>query len=291
MYSSTLTLNLLWSVETGRLHGRLDQLVERARLNKMLLGFLRRINYDGELRWIEEERYSNYIDAVVMVAEALKGLDYALFKLQKPIEHVSVDIDILVRREHIPRAIDKLRGLGFRIGVKEPYTVTMVKNSVIVDLYTNPSFAWVVYLDGERLLGEIESVKLYSSKHGSIEVNALSRDAETISILAHAIYKEHIYLLSDYFVSKYWINPRVIELADELRVLDAIRVSQALNKLIENGLVEAPVRLSYPFIAGILLRKFTQDSDFRATSLNILRLLSQRRTIELLLWRLRRTTY
>jgi hypothetical protein len=41
---------------------------------------------------------------------------------------------------------------GFKVAVSEPYTVTLIRRGFIVDLYTNPSLAWVVYMDGEELL-------------------------------------------------------------------------------------------------------------------------------------------
>jgi hypothetical protein len=40
-----------------------------------------------------------------------------------------------------------LRDRGFRIAVAEPYTVTLERRGFIVDLYTEPAFAWVVYME------------------------------------------------------------------------------------------------------------------------------------------------
>jgi hypothetical protein len=74
------------------------------------------------------------------------------WKFKKPFEHVSVDLDILVRVEDVSRAVRALVSRGFRVVVWEPYTVTLVRGGFIVDLYTHPSFAWVVYMDGGRLL-------------------------------------------------------------------------------------------------------------------------------------------
>ncbi|MEM4763253.1 MAG: hypothetical protein QXH78_04405 [Desulfurococcaceae archaeon] len=42
-------------------------------------------------------------------------------------EHVSVDIDVLVSYEHLLKAVKALRGIGFRVEVLELYTVTMVR--------------------------------------------------------------------------------------------------------------------------------------------------------------------
>jgi len=92
----TKTLKLIRSIDSGSIvDGSIEELAELAGLNKVMLGFLRRICYDGTLRNREENRYKRYMSEVAEISKALSSLDYALFKFRKPIEHVSVDIDIL----------------------------------------------------------------------------------------------------------------------------------------------------------------------------------------------------
>lgn len=284
----TETLKLIKSLDSGVVDGDVEELVELARLNKVLLGFLRRVSCEGSLRAAEESRYEQYVSEVAGVLKRLEGLDYALFKFRKPVEHVSVDIDVLVRSEHLQRAVRELRKAGFITEVIEPYTVTMVKGRTIVDLYTYPSFAWVVYLDGERLLEEVEDVKVEGIDN---PVRALTKEAEVVVVAAHAIYKEHIYLLADYYVVKHWLSGRALRLAEELRATEAIRESLELNNQIERGMVEAPVNLSLTKIAKILTTKFVRDSNFRATSLNTIKLMTRKRTINQLVSRMRRKSY
>lgn len=124
-----------------------------------------------------------------------------------------MNIDVLVRDDHVGEAMRRLSRRGFRVEVLEPYIVTMVKGSTIVELYTHPSFAWVVYLDGERLLEEVETMDLEAE---GVEARGLTREAEVV-VAAHAVYKEHIYLLADYFVIKRWLSGRAPRLAKELR--------------------------------------------------------------------------
>ena len=212
---STKTLNLIRSIDSGGIAGgSIEELAELAKLNKVLLGFLRRIGYKGPLRVCEENLYERYMVEASKVSEALRGLDYAFYKFRKPVEHVSVDIDILMRYEHLPKAVKALASKGFRIEVSEPYTITMVRGETIVDLYTHPSFAWIVYLDGGRLLEETETIDINIT---GIEAKALTKDAETIVTAAHAIYKEHIYLLSDYYITRGWLSRKVLSLAEELK--------------------------------------------------------------------------
>ena len=92
----------------------------------------------------------------------------------------------------------------------------MVRGGTIVDLYTHPSFAWIIYLDGGRLLEETETIDINIT---GVEAKALTKDAEAIVTAAHAIYKENIYLLSDYYVTKEWLSRKALGLGSELRSL------------------------------------------------------------------------
>ncbi|MEM4847207.1 MAG: hypothetical protein QW794_05565 [Thermosphaera sp.] len=285
----TKTLKLVESIDSGRITGgSIEDLTELAKLNKVLLGFLRRVGYEGPLRVVEENLYRRYMTEVVRVTKALQGLDYALYKFRKPIEHVSVDIDVLVRYEHLLKAVKALASIGFRVEVLEPYTVTMVRGEAIVDLYTHPSFAWVVYLDGERLLEEVETIEVDPA---GVEARALTVEAEAVATVAHAIYKEHMYLLLDYYVTREWLNTKALGLARELKAEEAVETALRLNEQIEKGLVEAPIKLTPVQSIEILARKFVEDSSFRATTVNILRLAMRKRTVQQLIWRIKRKTY
>jgi hypothetical protein len=64
------------------------------------------------------------------------GVDYALFKFRRPIEHVSVDLDVLVGGGCVGRAVRALKSIGFEVVVSEPYTITLSRRGFTVDLYT-----------------------------------------------------------------------------------------------------------------------------------------------------------
>lgn len=288
----TRTLRLIRSIDSGSVSGEcVNDLAELARLNKILLGFLRRIGNEGPLRALEEKRYRRYMSEVVKVLEAINDLNYALFKFRKPIEHVSVDIDILIHGKHLWKAVEKLREIGFRVEVLEPYTVTMIKRGTIVDFYTHPSFAWTVYLDGERLLEEAETISIEGMEAGKAEVNALNLEAEVIITAAHAIYKEHMYLLADYYVIKQWLSRKALKLAEELNAEEAVQASLELNNQIERGLTETPIKLNPIQTVKILTVKFMKDPNFRTTSINAIKLATKKRTIQLLISRIKRRSY
>ena len=282
-------MNLIRSIDSGGIvGGSIEELAELAKLNKVLLGFLRRVCYKGPLRVCEENLYKRYMIEASRVSEALRDLDYAFHKFRKPVEHVSVDVDVLVRYEHLLKAVKALTSKGFRIEVSEPYTITMVRDGTIVDLYTHPSFAWIVYLDGGRLLEETETIGINLT---GVEAKALTKDAETIVTAAHAIYKENIYLLSDYYVTKEWLSRKVLSLAEELKAEKAVETALRLNKQIERGQVETPVKLGPVQVAGILARKLVEDPDFRATSINLLKFIARKRATQQLVQRIKRKAY
>lgn len=164
----------------------------------------------------------------------------------------------------------------------------MIRGKTIVDLCTHPSFAWIVYLDGERLLMESETTKI---REVGTEVRALTKEAEAVAAAAHAIYKEHMYLLSDHYVIKRWMNSKVLSLARELGAEDSIKVALDLNEQIGKGCVDTPVKLSPLQTMRTLARKFVKDPHFRATSVNALKLVPRRRTMQQLIHRTKREAY
>jgi hypothetical protein len=254
------------------------RLAEVAKLNKLLLAYLRRVGdvlRDELVR--EEARYRWFMRNVAEVVDALNGagVKYALHKFRKPFDHVSVDLDILVRVDNVPRAVKALVRRGFEVVVSEPYTVTLVRRGFIVDLYTNPSFAWVVYMDGEKLLRccseEIEV--------GGVKANALTREAEVVVTATHAVYKEHMILLIDCLTAWAWTNKEVWSLAEELGAIKALETLHSICKAIEAGYTEAPHKLSTATTTRILSKKLIEDPIFRATAINMVKYILKHRDI------------
>lgn len=103
----------------------------------------------------------------------------------------------------------------------------------------------------------------------------MTREAEVVAVVTHAIYKEHMYLLSDYYVVRGWLNESALSLAYELNVVDSLEVAVTLNKLIERGFIETPYKLPLPRTIVTLTNRFTRDPYFRGTFLNLLRNLTR----------------
>ncbi len=266
------------------------RLAEIAKLNKLYLAFLRSVDSDvlREERLVEEARFMRYVRNVVDVVKVLKGLRYALYKFRKPVDHVSVDLDLLIHVDDVPKAVARLRSIGFEIVVVEPYTVTLRKGGFIVDLYTHPAFAWIVYMDGQKLLQEhSEDMEI-----AGVEARGLTREAEAVVTAAHAAYKEHVVLLLDCITIRGWLTRKGIEIAKEFEVEKSIEIVETICRSIESGALEAPYRIPLPHLAKLYIDKIARDTNFRTTTPNIAKYIAGRKGVGYtLLWRLRRKSY
>jgi hypothetical protein len=289
MSCETGTVRLLWT-----LYGlyrpvgwEVERLAELSRLNKVYLAYLRRVRSpEGELLR-EERRYRWFVGNTVEVVGALGGVDYALFKFRRPLEHVSVDLDVLVDNGCVGRAVRALKSIGFDVVVSEPYTVTLSRRGFAVDLYTQPSFAWTVYLDGGRLLRDHrEELEI-----GGFRAYGLTREAEVVVAAAHAVYKEHMVLLLDCITAWTWTNKRTWSIALELRAQRALEELIKACNMIREGLVEAPYKLKPHVILKAYTEKMIEDPIFRATTPNMLSYITTRRAGAQILARLRRRSY
>jgi hypothetical protein len=289
MSCETGTVRLLWT-----LYGlyrpvgwEVERLAGLSRLNKVYLAYLRRVrSLEGELSR-EESRYRWFEGNTVEVVGALGGLDYALFKFRRPVEHVSVDLDVLVGGGCVGRAVRALKSLGFEVVVSEPYTITLSRRGFAVDLYTQPSFAWTVYLDGGRLLRDHrEELEI-----GGFKAYGLMREAEVVVAAAHAVYKEHMVLLLDCITAWTWTNKRTWSIALELRARGALEELLKACNMIMEGLTEAPYKLKPHVILKAYTEKMIGDPVFRATTPNMLSYITTRRAGAQILARLRRRSY
>jgi len=264
-------------------------LAEAARLNKLYLAFLRSVRDVLPGEWAsEEERFRRYIGGCLEVAEALRGLRYAFYKFRRPVDHVSVDLDVLIHVDDVWRAVRRLSGRGFRIVVVEPYTVTLRRGSLIVDLYTHPSFAWAVYMDGAKILRD------YSEEFelGGTKVSGITREAETAVAAAHAVYKEHVVLLLDCLTAWRWFSRGALRVAEDLGAGRALGMLLEVCGGVRRGTIDAPYRLPYPLLLRLYAEKFSEDPVFRGTAINILRYAAERRDFgRALLQRITRRSY
>jgi len=282
-----LTAKLLKVVVYGaELDVNIAPLLNHARKNKILLHLLRALNSQGSLREQQESCMRRMIEIVHVLSKLLKDYNYAFFKLIKPISYVPADVDLLVDASQARRVAHEIMRLGYTVAVKDPYCITFARGDSIIDLYVHPSLGGVVFMDGQRLLDHSCTIEFNGA-----EVRSLESHAEALVAASHAIYKERIYTLNDYFTVEKWTSKKTTRLAQELNCEEALEIAINLNKKIRLGLLETPYKIPILTWLELLMRKFQTDSLTRATSMGILKTLASKRTGELLISKLTRETY
>jgi len=264
----------------------LDRLLTHARKNKVLLHLLRILNIQGSLQKQQESGIRRAMKVVHALSKLLKGYDCAFFKLVKPVSYVPADVDLLVNASQAKRVAHEIMGLGYRVAVKDPYCITLTRGDSIIDLYVHPSLGGVIFINGQRLL-EHTCIKDFNGA----EIKSIESYAEALVAASHAIYKERIYTLNDFFTVEEWTSKKTIRLAQELSCESALKVAINLNRKIRLGLLETPYKIPLPLWLAILMQKFQRDNLTRATSAGILKTLTNKRAGELLKSKLTRETY
>jgi hypothetical protein len=190
--------------------------------------------------------------------------------------------------DDFPKAVRLLIRRGFKIAVSEPFTITPAKSGFIADLYTNSSFVWIIYSDGEKLLKEYSEEIMINN----VRARALTIEAETAVSAAHAIYKEHMILLIDCLTIWRWMNKKVWDIAYELGIDKSVEKTIEICNLVRRGLAETPYRPDITTILDAYIDKIFRDPLFRSTVLNILKYLMKQENIgTIILNRIKRKSY
>jgi hypothetical protein len=282
-----LTEKLLRVVVCGaNTDANLAILLTHAKKNKMLLHLLRALNIEGPLREQQELGIRKIVEVVQTLSKLLMEYNHAFFKLIKPVSYVPADIDLLIDESQAEKAAHEIMRLGYTVAVKDPYCITLTRGDSIIDLYIHPSLGGAIIIDGQRLLEHKCPMEF-----NGVEIMSLERYAEALVTASHAIYKERIYTLNDYFTVERWASKKTTKLAQELRCEEALKIAINLNEKIRLGILETPYKIPLLTWLAILTRKLRKDSLTRATSINMLKTLVNKRSGKLLTSKLTRETY
>lgn len=263
-----------------------NHLIDLAAKNKVLLQLLRALNIGDTLRGLQEKAMREVIQVVGTVSRALSGYDYSFFKLVRPAEYVPADIDLLVNQHEVEGVAKRIEELGYRIVVREPYCITFAKGSSIIDLYIHPTLGGMAYMDGQKLLGHVKT-----KEYNGFEIRTLEDYAEALVAAAHAIYKEWIYTLNDYFTVKEWSSSKCFRLAEELNCQHALELATRLNERIESSSLSMPYKIPAPLWFLLLSRKLCADPLTRATLPSVLKTVRSPRMGRLILSKFTRQSY
>lgn len=263
-----------------------NNLIEIAMKNKVLLQLLRILNINDYLRFSQEKAFSSMLQVIETLSKCLKDCEYAFFKLIKPIVYVPADVDLLVSIHHVKKTIKLIERLGYNVITKDPYCVTLSKGHSIIDLYTYPSLGGVAFIDGQKLLEHSRKVEF-----NGIEVKSLEPYAEAVVVAAHAIYKERIYTLNDYFTLKKTLSKRSFELAKGLHCEESLKLIIAINRNVDEGLLGLPYKIPIALWFKLMTQKLYDDKLTKTTLINLIKTLFNQRFGKQLLAKLTGESY
>ncbi|WP_054857859.1 hypothetical protein [Vulcanisaeta sp. JCM 16159] len=261
-------------------------IIRLAGLNKVLLHVLRVVDYRGELRWRQEDGLRRIINVVSEIEDALDGIEHAFIKLIKPVVYVPADVDVLVERDQVLLAVAKLTRLGYRLLLYEPYTITLVKDGINVDLYVHPSAANLTYARGEEFL----RLRTRGEYHG-IEVNTIDRHAEVALTILHAIYKEGILTLNDAMTIMTWLSNDAVKLCEQLRCRNAMELALSVILSSITGSLVLPYKLSLGIWAVNLLARVLGRREYVPSLMQGIRRIWDSRSITQFTNRVMRISY
>ncbi len=264
----------------------LSECIDSAARNKVLLHLLRAIDIRGYIRLREEAKYKRFLSSLQLVNNILKGLDFLFIKLNKPVVYVPSDIDILVSRNNVWDAYSKLRDKGFIVEVVEPYTITMRKNYIVVDIYVHPTVGGIIYMDGSKLM-EYKKLSVFNG----IEIPVLEESVEALLVITHAIYKERIYTLNDYVTVKSWFSMRSMRLAWEFNCMNALAEVRLIHYLVERHNMILPLRIPFTKWIIVLKHKILRDRMARSSLIYSYKVLKDKRFGNLIISKLTKKTY
>jgi hypothetical protein len=144
-------------------------------------------------------RYERTLDLTAQVSGLFGESDirYVLFKTLKPFPYTPSDIDVLFwSNQDLLNACFLLKKRGFTVLDTDLNGVTMYsfKHQLNVDLTTAVAVSGFTYLDKTMLFNNKAQVKI-----NGVNVQTLAPSADLVTVAAHCMYKEQMYLLSDYY--------------------------------------------------------------------------------------------
>ena len=162
------------------------------------------------------------------------GVDFAIFKSLKPYPTTTVDIDVIIF-DDIFKAYRGLRKKGYIVLGYGPESITMSDTDRIVgiDLYNEVAISKFIYLDKDKLRNHVRQVEL---DDGSIRT--LTTTADVLAVIAHALIKEQMITLADYFtvtLQDFNIN-ELIKLAEEHSITRTIHLFLSIIDFIHKTL-------------------------------------------------------
>jgi len=214
--------------------------LQKAKQNKIPLLFLRTVAplLDGLplqstlLRY--EEQYQRTLDLTKFAATVLENSEtcYTLFKTVKPFPYVPSDIDVLLlSNDDLENVISALKGEGCIVLDRDSYGATMFSQThrICIDLTTQVAVSGIIYVNKELLFDHVSELDVCGTM-----VRTLEPPVELLTVVAHSIFKEQMYTLSDYYsivmLTQHW--EEASKLAEKLHLKHALETALRMTQTI-----------------------------------------------------------
>jgi len=225
-----------------------SRLYSYAAKNRMPLLYLKALKRYGRLGSLKED-YSELSDRYVKTVEAISkvtriieraGVNYALFKSIRPYQEVTVDVDVLIFGPEYQEVIRTMNYAGYRFLGGGPISVTFrdIEAKINVDIYNEVGASRIIYLDKDKLRRFTVNRKL---PNGEV-VRSLDPSADLLAVIAHSVVKEHMYVLSEYYTTLYYLSDTnsktlhsFLSLVDECRMRSAVKTHLGVTALLHHG--------------------------------------------------------
>lgn len=214
-----------------------------AKKNKIDFFFLKTIASKIEDKFIDErllyfeEKFKKTIELTKFVASTLNNTDvsYTFFKTMKPYPYVPSDVDVLLlNSDDLKKVIKIFVNKGCTVLDGDSYGVTMYspEHELNLDLTIQIAVSGLVYVNKQLLADHVKKVDVDGTK-----VNTLSPPADLLVVVAHSVFKEQMFTLSDYYFLimcvSHWIESESLAenfyLSSALKKLFAMTLDVTLN--------------------------------------------------------------
>lgn len=181
-----------------------------AALNRIPFLFLSSLKERRELGVLQNEydllshRHGQIQGAFCKVTKVLdkSNIQYAFFKSLRPYKEVTVDIDVLVFNSAIDAA-QAMHKADYQLLGAGPLSATFrdPEANINIDLYEEVGVSHIIYMDKEKLKEHVEN----RPGPQDLVFHSLCPEADLLSVIAHSVIKEHMYVLSEYFTTLHYL--------------------------------------------------------------------------------------
>jgi hypothetical protein len=218
----------------------LQSFLQIAKQNKIPLLFLRAIadkleDYQFRSELLRyEEKHKKFLDLIVFIAYLLEkvGTHYTLFKTLKPFPYVPSDVDILLLSDGDLKTVAKsLEREGCIPLERNIYGITLFspKHKMNIDITTQVAVSSLIYMNKASLFNYIKQ----SEMHGTC-IQTLEPSVDLLAVAAHNLFKEQLYMLSDYYtlimLSEHW--KETLKIAGKFYLKHAIETALKMTRAV-----------------------------------------------------------